>query len=410
MTLKTRIFICFLIGFTAFCSAQIETYNYKRPLNGISDEWHKITLPDAVFGKINSDFSDLRIYGITATKDTIEAPYLVRILSDQVIDKSILFDIINKAKSDNGHYFTFQINSEDIINKIDLNFKEQNFDWRVELQGSQNQQEWFTILEDYRILSIKNETTDFKFTKLIFPEAKYHFFRLLVKHIEQPQLLSAKLSKHLVSGGSYIKHIIKKFETTEEKEIKTTEVNVELQQPLSLSELSINVGDTFDYYRPLKIEYRSDSTKTEKGWKYRYQTITDGTLNSLEASSFKFQNTIAKHIKITIYNGDNQALSIDGISANGYKHQLIGRFTEKADYNLVYGNASASQPSYDIKKFTTKIPESLNSLNLGEEKLIVKTEPVKVKPLFENNYWLWAIIGVVILILGVFTLKMLRKS
>ena len=95
MTLKTRIFICFLIGFTAFCSAQIETYNYKRPLNGISDEWHKIMLPDAIFGKINSDFSDLRIYGITAKNDTIEAPYLLRILSDKVIDKLIPFDLIS---------------------------------------------------------------------------------------------------------------------------------------------------------------------------------------------------------------------------------------------------------------------------------------------------------------------------
>ncbi len=103
-------------------------------------------------------------------------------------------------------------------------------------------------------------------------------------------------------------------------------------------------------------------------------------------------------------------MSINGISANGYKYQLIGRFTEKADYNLVYGNASVSGPSYDIKKFATKIPESLNSLSLGEEKFIVKTEPVKVKPLFENNYWLWLIIGVVILILGGFTLKMLRNS
>jgi len=410
MTLTTKIFIGFLIGCTTLCSAQIETYNYKRALNNVNDEWHKLTLPDAVFGKVDSDFSDIRLYGVTAKKDTVEAPYLLRILSEKVIDKTIPFDIINKTKGSNGYYFTFQLNSEDIINQISLNFSEQNFDWRIELQGSQNQQEWFTILEDYRIMAIKNETTDFKFTKLVFPDVKYRFFRLLVKHNEQPQLASAQLSKHDISGGSYVKHNIKTLENKDFKKNKTTEIELELEQPVSISNLSIKVSNTFDYYRPFKIEYRNDSIKTEKGWKFYYRTITNGTLNSLETNSFNFENTIAKHIKLTIYNSDNQPLSIEDVSVKGYKYQLIGRFTEPADYMLVYGNPSARRPNYDIAKFTTKIPKSLKDLSLGTEEAIIKREQPKVKPLFENGYWLWAIIGVVILVLGGFTMKMLKKS
>ena len=296
MTIRTKIIIGFLIGFTTLCSAQIETYNYKRGLSHITDEWHQLTLPDEVFGKVNPDISDLKIYGITKN-DTVEAPYFLKVLSEKVIHKTIEFDIINKTKSDNRYYFTFQLNSDDLINQINLNFNEQNFDWRIELEGSQNQQEWFTILEDYRIMSIKNETTDFKFTKLVFPEAKYKYYRLLVKHNAQPQLQSAQLSKHEITEGSYINRNIKKLETAEDKDLKTTTINLELELPVALSQINIGVSNTFDYYRPLKIEYKNDSLQTEKGWKYYYNTIVNGTLNSLEANQFKIPNTIAKHLK-----------------------------------------------------------------------------------------------------------------
>ncbi|WP_179020070.1 DUF3999 family protein [Winogradskyella forsetii] len=409
MMLKTKLFAGFLIGFTVFCSAQMETYNFKRELTNVNDEWHQLTLPNTLFGKLNSDLNDLRIYG-TTENDTIEAPYFLEVLSDKIVHKSIPFKIINKTKSDNNYYFTFQLDSENTINQINLNFNDTNFDWKVGLEGSQNQKEWFTILEDYRILAIKNEVTNFKFTTLEFPETKYRFYRLIIKHNEQPELESAQLSKHEITKGNSVKYLIESLKTKEDKQLKATTINAELELPIALSQIEIDVSNSFDYYRPLKIEYRSDSTKTEKGWKYHYKTITSGTLNSLEANRFLFGNTIAKHLKITIYNSDNQPLTISDVTAKGYEYRLIGRFTEPADYTLVYGNPSAIQPNYDINKFKSKIPNDLKPLKVGAEEVILKPEQQKVTPLFENGYWLWAIIGVVILVLGGFTLRMLRKG
>ena len=410
MTLTTKLFTSFLIGFTMFCSAQIETYNHKRTLNNITEEWHKLSLPDAVFGKINPDFSDLRIYGITKNNDTLQAPYFLNILSEENEFQPIPFEIINKTEDKSGYYFTFQIDAEVTMNQIMLNFDDLNFDWKINLEGSQNQQEWFTILEDYRILSIKNESTHYKFTRLDFPEAKYKYYRLLVKHNEQPLLQSAILYRHVLFEGTYINHNIKKLETLEIKQNKTTEINLDFMQPISVSHIKITIGNTFDYYRPLKIEYKKDSVKTEKGWNYNYSSIYNGTINSLEQNNFKLSNIIAKNLRLTIFNGDNQPLDIKDVSAKGYEHQLIARFTEPADYMLVYGNTSARKPNYDISKFEANVPKDLNALKIGEEQIILKPEQETIKPLFENSYWLWGIIGLVILILGGFTLKMLKKS
>lgn len=410
MRITTKLFTVFFIGFSLVCFAQLETYNYKRTLENVSDEWHQIILPEAVFGNLNPSFSDLRIYGITHKKDTIEAPYFLKILSDKISNKTVPFKIINKTKSNEGYYYTFQLHSEATINQIKLNFETQNFDWKVDLQGSQNQNEWFTILNDYRILAIKNTSTNFKFTTLQFSETKYRFYRLFIKHNEQPELVSAQLYQQEIREGSAVDYSVKKLTTEDDKQLKTTTIDLELEQAVALSHLNIEVSNTFDYYRPLKIEYRRDSTKTENGWMYDYKTITSGTLNSLEPNHFKFRDIIAKHLRLTIYNEDNQALTVSKVLVKGHQFQMIGRFTEKADYSLVYGKSSARLPNYDITKFETKVPEHLKALKVGTEELISKPKKVTVKPLFENSYWLWGIIGVAILIIGGFTLRMLQKS
>ncbi|MEN8885852.1 MAG: DUF3999 family protein [Winogradskyella sp.] len=410
MMLTTRLSIAFFMGFSTFCSAQIDRYTYKSELNGVTNTWHKIIVPNTVFGKVKSDFSDIRIYGITPKNDTIEAPYVFNILSEKLINTKIAFNIINTTKSEKGTYFTLQLDTEGSINEINLNFATQNFDWKLDLEGSQNQQDWFTVLEDYRILSIKNTTTDFKFTKLVFNDAKYRFFRVLIKDESDPKFSSAQLLSRSIIAGNGVDYSIKSSTISEDKNNRQTVINLELNDAVPLSHLDMSVSQTFDYYRPLKIEYRSDSTQTEKGVRYQYKTIANGILNSLEANSFKLFNTIAKHLRITVFNGDNQPLTITGFNVKGYEHQLTARFTKNADYILVYGNELDRQPSYDIKKFVTKIPKELTALTVKNEIEITKTKVRKIAPLFENDFWLWGIIGVVILVLGGFTLKMLKKA
>ena len=44
--------------------------------------------------------------------------------------------------------------------QIKLSFKQENFDWKVKLEGSNDNKVWFTVVTDYRILAIKNSNTD----------------------------------------------------------------------------------------------------------------------------------------------------------------------------------------------------------------------------------------------------------
>lgn len=408
--MKIKIITSLLFIACSISYGQMNKYSYKRDLKGRSEQWHKIILPDDVFGKLSQDLADIRIYGITVGNDTIEAPYLLRLATEKVSSKEVVFKTLNASHNNKGHYFTFEIPKTEPINQIKLEFRQKNFDWHIKLEGSQNQMDWFTVAENYRILSIKNETTDFQFTKLTFPSSKYRFFRLQIDSKEKPELTVASIAQYEMTHGTLRNYIIKKFKTRENRETKKTEIDIELQMPVPVSLLIIDVKDSIDYYRPITIKYLTDSIKTEKGWKYNYSTLTSGTLNSIEKNEFKFISTTAQKLKLFIYNQDNQPLTIDTLKVKGYEHELITRFTEQASYFLTYGNKTAVSPHYDLDRFTDNVPKTLPPLELGYEQKIEQEEIPLIEPLFKNKTWLWTIMSLIIIMLGWFSVKMIRKN
>jgi len=390
--------------------AQIEQYDYKRELKGVSEQWHSLVLPNDIFEETSQSLSDLRIFGITEANDTVESPYLLRIATENISSRAVPFNTLNASHNEMGYYFTFEIPTVEPIDQIDLKFQQQNFDWHIQLEGSLNQQEWFTVIEDYRILSIKNDITDFQFTKLTFPKSKYRFFRIRIDSEEKPELQVASITQTEVTDGVFSNHHINKQETRENKQLKQTEIDIDMPLNVPISYIEIDVVDTIDYYRPVTVRYASDSIKTEKDWKYTYKTLASGTLNSIEKNIFKIRSTKAKKLKILIHNEDNQPLTIKEIEIKGYVHELVARFSETATYFLCYGNSRVSKPSYDIQQFEDKIPSGLTALNLGKELLIEKAEIAQTEPLFKNKTWLWGIMLAIILLLGWFSIKMIRNS
>jgi len=180
MKLKNKINIILLLFFCTFSYAQMNQYNYKRELQSNTEPWHTIILPEEIFKKVSPNLFDIRIYGINSSNDTIEASYMLQLKKEKIVDTNVNFKLLNSSHNEKGYYFTLEVPTEDAINELKLDFNQQNFDWKINLEGSQNQQEWFTITNDYRILSIKNSETNFQFTKITFPTSKYRFFRLLI--------------------------------------------------------------------------------------------------------------------------------------------------------------------------------------------------------------------------------------
>jgi hypothetical protein len=403
--------IVIILCFCPVTMGQLNHYNYKREIKGISEQWHKIEIPDDLYGKTTQNLADIRIVGIINEKDTIETPYIIHSTNEKIREKEIGFNIKNTVRTETGYYFTFELKERTLINQIDLDIEQQNFDWKLVLEGSDNENEWFTIAENYRILSIKNSLTNFRFTTLSFPESSYRFFRIYVQGKEKPIVNGVKITRQQKNEGFLKEYAVKQIKTTDNQQTKQTEINVELPLAVPVNYIKINISQKYDYYRPVTISYVADSFKTEKGWHYTYTTLAYGTLQSSGDNVFDIRNGVtARKLKIFIYNQDNQPLTISSVDVKGYMNSLIARFTSEGTYFLLYGNAAATAPEYDLSRFSDKIPTALTTLQLGKEQLVEKQNINTTEPLFSNKIWLWALMAIIICTLGRFSFKMLSKK
>ena len=390
---------------------QMKNFRYQRELQGVTSQWHRLVVPDSVFGKTGKNLEDIRIYGVAPGQDTLEVPYLLQ-TGCAVQEKEVSFLLRNTTHNSNGWYFTFEQPDEEAINFLQPEFEQKNFDWNIQLQGSHDQREWYTLLDRYRILSISNASAEFRFTRLNFPDARYRYYRLLVRSAEQPVLQSAQLQLRTVTAGTPRTYVVRTTIQKNNKATRQSEVTIDLPLPVPVSMLQVSMQDQVDYYRPLTITCLSDSFETEQGWRYQYRSLATGVLSSEGTNRFSFPATITRQLKLILHNQDNQPLTIDSVLVGGFEHELVARFPQRENtrYYLVYGNERIAAPEYDLARFSTNIPAATTLLTAGPEDQIAEPSAPQKKALFTNRWWLWLIIGTVIVLLGWFTLSMMRKQ
>ena len=405
LNLRLNGLCCFMfISFFAFGQT-----TYFHPISGVENQWHTIDLDENILDKIKTNLSDVRIFSVNAQQDTLEVPYLIERLEDERKIISKAFGIINKSNKGTRHFFTIKVDAQTTINEIVLQFSNQNYNWKVKLEGSHNQKEWFTILSDYRILSIKNQQTDYKFNTLSFPTSNYTYYQISFDSAEEPASISGTIRTVEEIAGRYLNYPAI-FSVEQDKEKKESVIHLVLKQRLPISDVELVVDNSFDYQRPLQIEALVDSVKTAKGWRYNYKTIGRSYLSSLGKSSFKTKEVFTNRLKLTVKNYDNPALNITSAKIRGLQYQLVARFDAIGNEHLLsYGNKKSRKPTYDIVNFRSTIPANPKSLTIGKGTVIDRIAPTK-NPLFESELWLWGVMLLIIAVLGYFTFAMIKNK
>lgn len=398
----------FLLGNLVY--AQIPNFNFFHHLENVQENgWHQIEIPDNIFSDVRTDFSDARIYQISSS-DTIETPYFIEINTPQIIQKSIQFDWINKNKQDNNQFYTFDCKEITSLNKIDLNFKNTNFEYFVKLEGSNDLLNWFVITNNYRIVNVSNAYTKYNFTELNFTTSKYRYFRISFTSNNNSNLYNASIFKTDSIKGDFIKCTIENVKKLVNKTTKQSIVELNLKNKSLVYNVELNVNFDGDYYREITIEYLKDSLKTPKGWVYNYLTAYKGILNSFEKAKFTLQNCVSKQLKITIDNQDNPALNIKDIKVNRLKYYLVSNLKSKQNYIFCYGNTQINSPQYDIVNFKNKIAPNLSTTaKMGNQKLFSNSKAHNLSPMFSNKIILWVIIILICGTLAYFSYKMLKS-
>ncbi len=406
---KTYLLILIVLLKVSIVKTQFKEYNYKRKINTTNKNWQKIELPNNIFSKLNTNFSDLRILKISNKNDTVEIPYLLTSTYNNIVTEKRKLNIINESSKKNNHYFTLDNVGLVSTNQIVIDFIKQNYIVDVQLKGSNDLVDWFTILENIKLVAVKNKKTNFKQNTIDFPVSKYKYYQITIKSKEKPLFNSVYLVLEKINKG-YLKKIeIKNILKKENKKLNQSEISINLKEYTPISFLNIKVNHPSNFYRPISIKYLIDSIKTEKGWVNRFNEVKTNYISSKLPNKFNFNSIFTKTIKLTITNHNNIPLQISEIEVKGGLYNMYVQLNSSSkNYFLFYGNNTAEKPKYDINNFKEIIPEVSSNSKLGFEQNTLTNKTIITEPLFKNKFWLWGIIILVITTLGYFSLKMLK--
>jgi hypothetical protein len=407
-----------LVALCAFLSisAQEDSFAFRRSLKGIDSTWHRIELPPVVTGKLNSKKSDLRIYGVSTSHDTIEAPYVLSQKNALRVPKqqNNKIDLLNIATRD-GHFFTTLYNPNNrVINFLNLKINAINFDYNVRISGSMDQKEWFTIKENNKIINIQNQYINYELSTLYHDPVKYTYIRLQFDNTDDVALQKVFYSHVNKQGLPTYKTLASRYTTVDNPKTNETVAILSLPYATTVDQLAIKFSTTNDFYRKITIQAQVDSTVTEKGVLYDYHQLYRGYVSSLEDNNVTFENDdiTTQKIKLTIENNDDNPLKIKSLTAGHDPYVLRARIDDlSASYALFYGKAAVLKPNYDIVNFEQKIPEHLASLLLGEEQFMLNNDATEItsNTIF-NNKLLWAVMLLIICLLAYFSYSMLKEK
>lgn len=402
-----KLIYSFLLGFLPLTNfAQMDGFNYFRPIKIVENEWNKIILPQDILSKTKQQYDDIRIIGIDSQNDTFEQDFIRK--NTQETSSIIYFDlnIINRAIINGNQSFTIQ-NKNHRFNTIDLGIEEANFDCVLKIEGSQNLEVWELLKDNYQIIGFKNQNADYRFTSINLSEYSYPYIRVSVLNQKKITVKSARIAFLNNNNQSLLNLPIKSFKILNHKDKKTTTIDLELKYPSSICALKLQSSNSL-FYRPVQIEYLIDSFKKPNGFYFNYAYLASGIFSSLESKNFEFNEIICRQLRITINNFDSKPLTINDLMVYGYEQYLISKIDKKAKYFLCYSHLNKQKPIYDLNFIGTKDVKTVLVQLDKEQKVLNKAVKNTTEPIFTNKIWLWLVLIVLVLILGWFSVKMLK--
>ncbi len=387
-------------------------FRYKRTLEADSIGWNKIYIPPQLEVKCKPGFADLRILALQKNGDTVEAPYVIKYPGNQVVVNNVALKILNRSAANGSYYYTFEKTGKYTIEQIELSFENKNFDYRVILEGSHNQQEWFTLLKNYRILSIKNNATNYAFTNLVFPETSYPFYRLQIPANVDPALISAAIYQYGNPKGKMETLKILSQQTEVNKPLKQTIFTVKLHETLPVSFIQVHTTKQGDFFRSTSMYQLSKDHNPSAEAKSNFIPWGNFTLSSLGSNSFYLPKINTDELKLVVENLDNEPLRIDSVTLQTTLPELWVRLPKSESYVITYGDEQAQMPQYDAEQVLAQTnPVPFISATLGEEQSISGEKAVADnKRWFEKDIYLYGIMIAIIGLLGYFSITMMRKK
>lgn len=384
-----------LLGLLVSVQVLGQNFDFEARVSAVTDSgYHKIALSPELLGLTQLTLSDVRIYDQKGE----EQAYLIR--QENAVSMQSLFneyDIIDKAyKEDAISHLIFMNPEKRPIDNVSFLVKNTDVKKRARLSGSDDQENWYVIKDNYLLHAMRSEEETSEMRMLNFPLSDYAYFKLEIDD-------NWRLPINILKVGYYDRQLQKGARTSydcpnvsQKDTLKVSSVKVVFPVPVYVEQLQFSVSREDYYLRPTSVKVKREGIDRKKN-KYEYfESLSSFKLNSNSENIISFGGTIVQELLLEIDNRDNHPLKVESIEASYLNKYVVCELQPGTSYTLKFGNESLNKPDYDLKAFANQIPADIPMVNHGE---IVDLRP-KEDELVESGFWsnkylVWFVIAVV---------------
>lgn len=387
-----------IVSLLIFLQTSAQQFTYAAKIDSITTSgFYKIPISPQVNAKLQLSSFDLRIID----EQNKQIAYLIE--QEEVAFKTqhfIDFPILKKEKEkDKQTHITIANTTKQSINDLLLitaNMQAKRF---VNISGSNNLNDWYIIKENIELENYFGNNQATFVQSIGLPTVNYAYFKITIlgEDILPVNIVQAGIYTQTYTQGKYTALPLPSFKQIDSSN-KNSYIQISFNDAYVIDKLMVEVSGPKFFKRNLNL-YAGNTINTS----YPYTAIINATTAQLSLAGLK-----SRDILLQINNDDNEPLKIKSIKAFQLKEYVLAYLESGHKYKLLFGDSLAEQPVYDLAAFKDSIKKNLPILNIGTiESIEYKaTVPQTVN---SNKYLLWIVLFVAVLILLLFSYKMVQE-
>jgi len=378
-----------------------------------SEEVKAIYLDEEVYAHAQKDLSDIRLIN---EKNEFVPYYIYNGFIGENTKEYVAYpgeEILSFMKT-NDYYADYEIkpinvNTDVIGNVIILEVAKDSFYKEVKILGSHDNKTWDNIQTDI----IYNVNGQSKTHVPLGGNYKYGYYRIISVNdtTEIPISHITLIYDHTEATYEQYKNskvIDYKVETN--KEEKETIVKIHNKDSLKISNIKLKSGD--DFNRDYQIYVVNEAGE-------KVEQITKGTIYKFSLEEFKIEDMdislketmeefiVPEYLQIVIKDRDDKPITIEAIEIEYYIDKIVFKTNDTKGIKLLFGNALAQKPIYDISTYRVEMEQSKQEtaklLNLVER----EANDLKDKNSLDFK---WILNACVVVISGLLVIVILKKK
>ncbi|MEP6676266.1 MAG: hypothetical protein ABJA78_13975 [Ferruginibacter sp.] len=392
------------------CKSQTAGFGYYADLDSVKTSgFYNIKLTPELNAHLKTDYSDLRIVNDSGKW----VPHILTDLSKNTSCEWLTQELEIIKKEDNP--FSSKIiarNKWKAISALTISARNTDASRSFSLTGSDDLINWFVISDSIRLdLSAAVEEKYQRSLKIKIPICDYKYFGININNSGKAPIDIISIAG-IVPCGQFFHDDPGNPDLDnptcsifQKDSGKISYIRITQPEAYHFNHISLKVGGVKYFGRnvDLYIPENNSGSFSNPGTLIQSIAISNNSL-----LRFNLPTTNAVVFYLLIHNEDNPSLKVDAVITSADADAMITYLEKDLHYRLIMENPAAVIPHYDLKGPDFKNADS--SISLGLSKIIPFTKSILPEAKARESRWLiWIAIGAALLILLVFTYRILKE-